>query len=179
MNWAKRFILRIQIFTILMAVMCPVFLIEMASKRQLNSYWWPTVPGVVVETTSKTWVEGEKDALFFGRVVYKYTVNGHDYTTDLTDLGPGEKRSDVEAAQADVDRYHPGDPVQVFYDPEHPVIGVIENGIPQVHLIVLVGLSVGSLIGVVGSIFVVRSWLRSYRATKAAADAGRGTIRGG
>jgi hypothetical protein len=174
MSWGESFIIRIKVFTVLMALMCPGFLIWMASdtKRQIDSYSWPTAPGVVVARKPKTWMDDKNVQKFYGRVIYQYTVNDQSFTTDLTDFGPGTKRSDAQAALAGVRQYHPGDSVRVFYDPDDPSVGVIENGIPQIHLLMLIGLSVGSVISIFASIFIMRSWLRSYRTPQKPVESG-------
>lgn len=132
MSWGERFRLRIQFFTVAMAVMCPGFLLRYApeTRRQVESYDWPEVPGVVVTTLAKPWQDDKKVTKYFGRVVYGYAVGGQAYTSDLTDLGPGLKRADQRAALADVGRHRPGDPVAVYYDPADPSVAVIERGSP-------------------------------------------------
>jgi hypothetical protein len=172
MKWGEKFAIRIQVFAVFMAVICPGFLIWMAStaKRQFDSYSWPSTSGTV-QSTKATLYPGKrpKDAQFFGRVVYRYSVNGQTYTSDLTDLGPGRKRPDQQAALADVSHYHPGDEVTVYYDPHDPSVGVIEKGIPTIHLVLLVGLVIGTVVSWIASVFIVRAWLRSYRARRTSA----------
>lgn len=160
--------LRLQFFTVGMAVMCPGFLIWEASTiyQQIASRNWPDVPGTVISTVAKPWLDSKNKTKFFGRVVYQYTVADQQYESDLTDLGPGEKREDAQAALKDVNHYRPGEAVRVYYNPADPSVAVLETGIPTIHLILLIGLSVGSVVGVVGSVFVLRSWLRSYLAQK-------------
>ncbi len=160
--------LRLQFFTIGMAVLCPGFLIWRASTkhRQIASRNWPDVPGTVVTPLAKPWLDTDNKTKYFGRVAYRYTVADQPYESDLTDLGPGDKREDAQTALKDVNHYRPGDAVRVYYDPADPGVGVIENGIPTIHLILLIALSVGSVIAIVGSVFVLRSWLRSYLAQK-------------
>src|SRR5205085_461568 len=109
MSWGDKFRFRLQVFAVIMAVMCPGYLIWMAStaKRQIDSYNWPAAPGVVESTTVNTWMDSRNVTKYFGRVVYRYAVDGRDYTSDLTDLGPGTKRADPRDALADVGRYRP------------------------------------------------------------------------
>ena len=61
-SWFEKFKLRIQIFTILMAFLCPGFLIWMAwnTKRQIASYQWPEVQGTVEGLRVKPWKD-DKD----------------------------------------------------------------------------------------------------------------------
>ena len=170
MSWFEQFKLRIQVFTVFMAFLCPGFLIWMASGagRQLASYQWPAAQGTVVALVAKSWQDSERVMKYFGRVAYKYEVNGKTYSSDLTDFGPGTKQSDQAAALADVRQYHPGDKVNVFYDPNDPSVGVLEKGIPQIDKILFIILAVGSVVSLIGSVFVVRSWLRAWRASNRA-----------
>jgi Protein of unknown function (DUF3592) len=174
MSWGEAFNIRIRVFAVLFAVMGPGFLIWMAAdtKRQIEGYWWPTAPGVVLSTKPVAWQGDRKSVRFFGRVVYEYTVNGQMFTADLTDLGPGTKRSRIQEALEDVSHYHPGDPVRVYYDPGDPSVGIIENGIPLIHLLLLIGLLAGSVISIVASIFIIRSWLRSTHRAPTPAEPG-------
>src|SRR5262249_4832891 len=153
MSWAEKFIFRVQVFTVGMAVICPSILVWMAlnAKRQIDSYNWPEAPGIVESTTAKTWLDDKKVIKYFGRVVYRYSVNGQEYTSDLTDLGPGMKRIERQAALADVSLYQPGGTVTVYYDPNDPSVGVIEKGIPAIHKVILIALSIGSIIFLLGS----------------------------
>lgn len=180
MGWFERFKIRLQVFTVIMAVMCPGFLIWMAStaKRQLDSYYWPETQGVVVVPVVKPWQDSENVTKYFGRVAYRYTVGGREYTSDLTDLGPGAKRDDQQAALDDVSNYRPGESVTVFYDPNDPSVAVIEKGIPEIHKLLLAGLAVGSLVSIPASVFVVRSWLRALRSAPPKADAEPGIAHG-
>lgn len=170
MSWGEKFKARLKFFAIAMAVMCPGFLIWMApqTKRQVDSYNWPAVSGVVESITAKTSQNDKKETLYFGRVVYQYTVDGHGYTSDLTDLGPGSKRANERDALADVIKYRAGREVKVYYDPNDPSVAVIENGIPQNHLILIVILIIGAVVSLIASFFIVRSWLRALHAPKAA-----------
>jgi Protein of unknown function (DUF3592) len=174
MTWAEATLERLKFFTVGLVFLCPGFLIWMApnAKRQYDSNSWPEVPGIVVATLPKPWVDSDKVTMYFGRVVYRYSVDGKEYTTDLTDLGPGAKRSTHQQALADVSSYRAGKEVRVFYDPADPSIGILEPGIPSVHQGLIVGLLVGSLIGIVGSIFIVPAWVRAFQAwwRPAAAD---------
>ncbi len=168
MDWGERFKFRLQMFAVIMAVICPGFLIWMAStaKRQIDSYGWPEVPGVVEATTAKPWQNSKGVIKYFGRVAYRYSVDGREYASDLTDLGPGLKRIDQQTALADVSHYRPGQRVAVSYDLADPSVAVIEKGIPDIHKLLLIGLAIGSVVSiVVASVFVIRSWLRPSRAT--------------
>lgn len=162
MSWAADTKLRCQVVAILWTFIGPGLLIWQAAetKRQFESRSWPSVPGEVHGTDAKTWLNDRKEVRYYGRVRYSYVVDGQLYATDLTDLGPGIKREDRNAALADVAHYQEGMPITVYYDPARPEVGVLENGIPDIHLYLLIGLVVSTLIGLVVSIVTVRGWLR-------------------
>jgi hypothetical protein len=162
MNWAENLKTRLQFFTIAMAFMCPGFLIWMAptTKRQIESYSWPEAPGVVRSINAKDWTDSKGGWKYYGRVFYQYTVSDKEYLSDLTDLGPGQKRSDPQAALYDVRHYLPGQKVTVYYDPADPSIGIVEKGMPQIHQVMLFILTIGSVASFIGSVFVIRSWLQ-------------------
>src|ERR1700687_1901662 len=165
MSWAQDTKLRLQIFAIGMTLVWPGLLIWQATVtwKQITSTRWPSVTGEVRETVVKIAADKKGDPLFYGRVSYRYTVDGKEYTSDLTDLGTGAKRSDPAAAQADVSQYKPGMEVLVYYDPSKPGEGVLERGVPTNHLVVLVMLIVGTIVGAVVCFFTVRGWIRSAK----------------
>lgn len=163
MSWAQNTKFRFQVFALMMMFVAPGFLISMAgeTKRQMESAKWPSVPGEVQELVAKNWWDDEsKTTKYFGRVSYRYTVDGTEYTSDLTDLGPGLKRADQNAAMADVSQYQPGMKVTVYYDPADPSIAIIENGIPSIHLTLIIGLIAATIVCSVISFFSVRGWLK-------------------
>ncbi len=172
MTWFEKLKLRIKFVTVFVAVLGPAFLIWMLwdSRRQLASYNWPETQGKVVAIRVKPWQDKDGSAMYFGRVAYTYELNGKIYSTDLTDLGPGWKHDDEASARADVSNYHPGDKVPVYYDPADPSVGVLEKGIPEFQKLLYIGLAVACAVAWLGTVFVVRSWLRSRRASKASAQ---------
>lgn len=173
MSWAQNTKLRFQVFALIATFGCPAFLIWMASetKRQIASSDWPAVEGEIDGVVAKSWwSEASKTTKFFGRAVYRYTVENREYTSDLTDLGPGIKRADQFTALADVASYEPGMKVVVYYDPQDPSVGILERGIPSIRLALLVGLSVGTIISAIASYFAIRSWLRSTKRPETTAD---------
>jgi len=172
MSWYERFKARLKFLVVGMAIFCPGFLIWTAAdtKRQIDSNSWPTTPGMIVLTKALTWHDAKRVPKYYGRVVYRYTVDGREYTSELTDLGPGEKRATVGEAMDDVKAYHAGEPVTVYYDPDDPSVGLVANGIPQGQQVVLIACALGSVVCGVGAVFVVRSWLRAWRSGDPAAQ---------
>jgi hypothetical protein len=169
-TWAQRTAIKLKMFAFFLAVGCPVGLILMATETQHEdaSTSWPSVQGTVLNVYAKQYFEKNGPVRYYGRAQYGYTVDGHDYTSDQTNLSSGLKRSDETTALQDVIQYQRGTTVPVFYNPADPSEAILETGIPSNHLIVLVGLCVGFVVGVVGSFFVIRSWRRnrSERATQ-------------
>lgn len=165
MSWARETKLRLQFVAIFAAILCPAFLIWQASetRRQIASASWPSVRGEVEAISAKPWLDRDNNTKYYGRVTYRYVVEGKGYTTDLTDLGPGAKRLTRDAALADVSHFEPGMKITVYYDPADPGIGILENGIPTVDLVVLIVLSAGALVGLVMTFFTIRGWLRGLR----------------
>ena len=165
MSWASDTKVRLQFAAIGLTVMCPSFLIWMAgeTRRQIASTSWPSVPGEVSRIFAKPWLDRDNNTKYYGRVAYRYSVDGQEYTSDLTDLGPGAKRRDGAMALADVAEYQPGMTVPVYYDPRDPGVGVLKTGIPTNHLVLQIGLCVGTLIGSVVSFNTARGWIRSAR----------------
>jgi hypothetical protein len=170
MSWFEKFKLRMQIFSIIFTFVCAGFLIWMAlsAKQQISSYHWPEAEGTVVALVPKSWQDGEGRTKYYGRVAYKYEVQGKSYTSDLTDFFPGWKRDDQPTALADVSQYHRGDRVKVYYNPNDPGVGVLEKGIPQVDQILYIVLSCGFIVSLTGAVFSVRSWVRAWRVSKGA-----------
>lgn len=165
MSWATDMKFRLQFFAIIAIVLCPATLAWLAAetRQQIASSSWPSVPGQVEAVNAKHWVDPENNIKYYGRVAYRYVVDGKEYATDLTDLGPGTKRLNRDEALADVGNYRPGMTVIVYYDPADPAVGVLENGIPTDRLIFLVVLGAGTLFGVAGTPFAVCDGLRFFR----------------
>jgi hypothetical protein len=55
----------------------------------------------------------------------------------------------------------------VYYNPSDPSVGVLKTGIPPMHVGLLIGLGIGTIVFPIISVFVIRGWLR---ARKQAAD---------
>jgi hypothetical protein len=165
MSWAEETKLRLQVFALGMLLVCPVGLYWLVPDllRQLASNQWPQTEGQVKELIAKPWWdEKAKINKYYGRVVYSYTVDGKQYTSDLTELGPGTKRVDRQTALMDVEEYHPGQRLAVYYDPDNPQQAVIEKGASTVHLVLLVVLSVGAVASAISSFFTIRGWWRDW-----------------
>ena len=134
------------------------------TRQQIASTNWPSVEGEIQDVIAKSWwSEDSKTTKYYGRAVYRYTVQDKEYTSDLTDLGPGAKRADPNTALADVVRYQPGMKLPIYYDPHDPSVGILEKGIPTIHLGLLIGLSVGTIVSVIVSFFTIRGWIKGKK----------------
>lgn len=170
MSWAEDTKFRLQIAALGLTVMCPIFLIMDAgvNRQRLASRHWPSTPGEIRNVIAKSWFDSDSRKMkFYARAVYNYRVDGQDYTSDLTDLGPGTKRADPQTALADMEQYHSGMKVTVYYDPNNPGMGVLERGIPPLQLGLLVALCVLTVICGISSFFILRGWLRSIKLSRA------------
>lgn len=173
MSWAQDTKLRFQFFALFATVACPAGIIWMAkdTMRQVASNGWPAVEGEIESVIAKNWWdEDSKTMKFFGRAVYRYAVQNQEYESDLTDLSTGVKRATQLSALNDVARYTPGMKIPVYYDPQDPGVGVLERGIPPVHLALLIGLSIGAIICPIASFFSIRGWIRGAKRFTAAAE---------
>lgn len=166
MSWAQDTKFRFQILALFAVIGCPGFLIWMApgAKRQIASANWPSAEGEIQDVIAKSWrSDDSKETKYYGRAVYRYTVQDREYTSDLTDLGPGTKRADRNTALADVAHYQPGMKLPVYYDPSDPSVGILEKGIPPIHLGLMIGLIVGTIASVIVSFFTLRGWIKGKK----------------
>ena len=162
MSWMQMFRFRLQVFSLIAAIGCPIGLAIMAGQlsQQLASNSWPSVSGRIDGVVARTWWDKKNHRMkYFGRAVYSYVIDGQSYKSDLTDLGPGIKRLEPNAALYDVRKYREGMRVDVYYDPKNPSTAVISPGIPATYQLLLVVLVVGTIGGVIGSYFTLRAWL--------------------
>lgn len=86
---------------------------------------WPSTPGKV--TSSQLMVGGGRSKRWYkAQVVYLFSVNGRDYTSERVFFG--DSRSNRSGKQqAVVDRYREGAEVEVFYNPQQPEQAVLER----------------------------------------------------
>ena len=140
-------------------------------QREISSRRWPTVEGQIHELVAKTWEgNGNDEPEYYGRVLYTYIVADEQYTTDLTDFGPGPKRLDRKTALADVRHYRVGSKVRVYYDPDDPSVGVLKPGVPDSHQVAILVTGAMAGIGWPLSFLVIRSWIRDWEAVREATE---------
>ncbi len=92
---------------------------------------WPDVGGVVEHSE----VFGIRDEQANGstysysvRVVFAYSVEGREYSSDSIGFGSDREYSTKSEAAAVADQYGVGKAVTVTYDPEQPEVAVLEPG---------------------------------------------------
>jgi len=163
MNWGEATKFRLQVFAIMMSVMCPVGLVWMGpdTLREIASYSWPETPGKVQSVDARQELNDDRDVRYVGTVYFAYQVGDQDYVSSSVDLSTGIKQTSRRDALADVAQYHPGDSVSVAYDPQQPQTGILQRGIPSHHLLVLVVVGIGTVVFPVISAFIILGWIRA------------------
>lgn len=114
-------------------------------KLGLDSKHWPTIKGrvVAVELKEVSKMEFAAPATLRGyepTVRYEYQISGKIFVAETVSLGQYLLKSRKEAQEI-LDRYPPGKPVRVHYNPRQPQIAVLE---PHVFLDNLLSVAVGS-----------------------------------
>ena len=174
MSWAQQTKWRLQaagVFLLPAGIIALVMSVPHAL-HQFESRNWPSVAGdvesVVVE---ESFDAKNRESLYTGRVTFKYTVDGQTHTSQRINLSADSKRVTRDLAMGDVAKYQPGQQVTVFYDSADPSIAVLEKGLAQSDLILVIGGCVCVLIGSVMSVFAVQSFRRSLEDTRQAEKA--------
>jgi hypothetical protein len=89
-------------------------------RKAKASLAWPSVPGAVVSSVMVQ--EGTGEVVTFTPVVtYNYVVNGQALQCNRVRFSPVRGKKVLE-------KYPTGNPVQVFFDPQHPSTAVLEKG---------------------------------------------------
>jgi hypothetical protein len=99
-------------------------LMWMAWKRGTASMHWPTVPGQIQQSVVQ--YHSGDGGRYSPWIQYGFTVAGQRYQCDM--ITYRSLPTDRAAAESYVERYPPGSPVHVFYDPESPDVAVLEPG---------------------------------------------------
>jgi len=89
-------------------------------KLGIESVSWTPTPATIVRVVVRT---GKRSDV---TVVYRYSVNGVPYHSQRVAFGSVRKRDLMARAS----KYHPGDAISVFTNPQDPGAAVIETG-PQ------------------------------------------------
>jgi hypothetical protein len=112
-----------------------VFLIKVVSLRRQGRACarWPVASGRILEAHGDVrFVENNndrrhRDDAFFGATVsYAYRVAGRDYRSTRLYVGRPVLGGNPKFAQAIIEKYPPGAPVSVFYNPANPAEAMLE-----------------------------------------------------
>jgi len=125
------------IFALGLVVMLGLFLLYRGLRNvqlALASTKWPVTSGVVVssETTRSVMRDERKNrssVTFDTKTVIRYSVNGHEYETDVLHFGQTLGSSDKSDAALQKLRYPAGAKVPVSYDASDPSVGVMKPGL--------------------------------------------------
>lgn len=105
--------------------------------------WYPT-DGKIITSNIETHEEthhsdhGTTHSTTYGaNIVYQYTVNGINYSSNKVSLGDYSS-SDANHAQQIVNRYPVGESVTVYYNPENPSDAVLERGTTEFPYIIII-----------------------------------------
>jgi Protein of unknown function (DUF3592) len=116
---------------------------------------WPTVTGQVVTADLQRSRDAQGMVTYRAEVAYKYEVGGQPYVSDRVFFGDQLSVSWATGAVREVEDYHPGTQVKVFYNPGKPSRSVLEPGAPwQVYVVLLtaaalLGFGIAILLGMV------------------------------
>lgn len=106
---------------------------------------WSTASGTITQARiAPPSTPGKREQRHF---VYEYEVDGKTYSSDRFSFASvGGDRT------AGIQRYRPGDPVVVHYNPKQPSIAVLEKEQPGLFVYVVFMLGILSLMGSLGSL---------------------------
>lgn len=108
-----------------------LLLFGLVQQRQaLALQTWRSVSGVVIASELRSfqeWKDNVERTLYTPGVVYRYAVNGHEYTGDRYSLGAGTQWGKPQPVQKMLERFPAGGAVTVFYNPKAPAEAVLER----------------------------------------------------
>jgi hypothetical protein len=117
-------------------LLCGGLLIWMSivnGRKAKASLAWPSAPGTVVSSVLVQDTTGEITT-FTPVVTYTYVVNGQTLQCDRVGFSPTRNKKILA-------KYPKGNPVQVFFDPQHPSTAVLEKG-GSTRVMMFVGIAV-------------------------------------
>lgn len=102
-----------------------------SASRADASQQWNAVPGTIgaasVEPRRSADSDGGYHTAYYPTVLYEYEVQGKRYVGQQITFGSQVGYGNANRAQQVVDRYAPGNRVQVYYDPTKPDQAVLER----------------------------------------------------
>lgn len=122
---------------------------------------WPVTSGVVETATVVSSTDGDGDTMYEADIVYRYAVLGRDYRGSDVEVGGQVRSSSRKHALRVVNRYQPGDAVDVHYNPDDPADAILEPGAtPGGHLVYWIGLAFLAFGALIASATLVKlAWL--------------------
>jgi hypothetical protein len=96
-------------------------------QRAQESTNWPSVAAVIVSSSVDS-RSGNKGTTYQAKVLYDYTVDGTQYSSNRIGYGDYGSSNPGHAREV-VNQYPKGSKVEVFYMPDHPEESVLEPGI--------------------------------------------------
>lgn len=108
-----------------------LLLFGVAQERQaLAAQTWSSTQGTVVTTEVRSftqWKDGIQHTLYTPGIVYRFTVNGREYTSDRYSFGAETGWSTPHFAEKKVAEHPAGSPVTVYYNPKAPAESALER----------------------------------------------------
>ena len=141
-------------FLIVGLILVPLFSNQLASKLELKS--WSSIDGIILSSK----VIG--DRAFRPDIDYRYIVNGDTLfgKSFFNQPGFGGRMNRLDSAEKTVQKYAPGTPVRVYYNPSNTAESTLSPGPTYTHFLRL-GLVVCVLLS--GSIIVmICLWQPAY-----------------
>lgn len=146
-----------------------------AHSRTWSARSWPTVDGVVIESTVESTYStrrGKSKSRYYAKVTYGYQVKDEKFVSNRVNLVEDEKKGSGErglssrlglistsktGAKNVARRYPKGSTVKVFYNPASPDVAALEIKLPAlVNLGLWMGLPI-ALIGLLAFFWVKRN----------------------
>lgn len=112
---------------------------------------WPTTEGMILESEVRDG-QGEESNMFSAHILYEYTVNNQTMEGDRIWFGGDFHSTNREQFQRIVNDYPLGKDVKVYYDPDDPVVAVLQPGAFNSSYIVYI---IGCVIMGFGGIFIL------------------------
>lgn len=100
-----------------------------AAREAFAARDWPTATGTVTAAGLVERISGDGEPAYAADVRYTYQVNQQEYSASRISLGDFSG-ADSAAAETVLRRYPRGEPVTVYYDPDHPERALLEPGFP-------------------------------------------------
>ncbi len=141
-----------------------VVLIAGEGLKQTAPWFWNETRCTILSSTVEATEDDEKP--YRPAVRYDFEVDGRTYHGDTISRGGGGTAS-YDKARDIAARYSPGDAATCRYDPEHPVLSVLERRLPWIFLVVLFPM----IFVAIGAIGLWAIWRRGSESTESGIEA--------